>query len=48
MENSDTNFADTKYDEDEEELFMKEVVKGEYDLLFLDSYLSEMFSNRAI
>lgn len=30
---------------DEEELLMTEVICGEHELLFLDSYLSEVFRN---
>lgn len=33
---------------DEEELFLREVIRGEHELLFLDTFLRETLRNTAI
>lgn len=40
MEDFDTHETNELYDE-EEEMFLKEVIQDEHDLLMLDSYLRE-------
>lgn len=40
MEELDNRETNDPYDE-EEEMFLKEVIQDEHDLLFLDSYLRE-------
>jgi hypothetical protein len=44
MEDIDTHETSERYD-DEDEMFMQEVVQGEHELLFLDSYLKDVFTN---
>lgn len=41
MEELDTLETNEQYDE--EEIFLREVIRDEYELLFLDSYLKEAF-----
>lgn len=43
MDDFDTREGNEQYDEDD--LFLREVIKDEHELLFLDSYLKEAFGN---
>lgn len=36
----------TKADADEEEMLLNYVVQGDHELLYLDTYLRELFGNR--
>lgn len=40
------NSALTKADADEEEMLLNYVVQGDHELLYLDTYLRELFGNR--
>lgn len=43
MENLDTQAEDTEqYHNDEDELFLKHVVQGDHELMFLDTCLNEI------
>jgi hypothetical protein len=44
MEELDTYETNERRDE-EDEMFLHEVVQGEHELLFLDSYLRDVFGN---
>lgn len=44
MEDIDTHETNELYDE-EEEMFLRDVIQDEHELLFLDSYLRETLGN---
>lgn len=43
MKELDNDCASGNLNDDDEELFMEYVVCGEYELLYLDTYLTELF-----
>lgn len=45
MEDLDNSSAKENRNFDEEEMFLNEVIRGEHDLLFLDTYLKESFGS---
>ena len=41
------NDALAKADSEEEEMFLNQVIQGDHELLYLDTYLRELFGKRA-
>ena len=46
MEKIDNNDAWARADADEEEMFLSHVIQGDHELLYLDTYLRELFGNK--
>lgn len=42
----DTTVSPDSFTENEDELFAKHVIDGDHELLFLDTYLKELFSGK--
>jgi hypothetical protein len=45
MEDIDTHETNELHGEEEDDMFLQEVIQGEHELLFLDSYLKDVFGN---
>jgi hypothetical protein len=43
MEDIDTHEANELRGDEDEDMFLQEVIQGEHELLYLDSYLKEVF-----
>ena len=46
MEEIDNNEALAGANAEEEEMFLSHVIQGDHELLYLDTYLSELFGKR--
>lgn len=42
--NEDSKINAENHDHDEEELFLKEAIQGDHNLLYLDTYLRELLA----
>jgi hypothetical protein len=45
MEEIDTYQTSEPHGDEEDTMFLQEVIQGEHELLFLDSYLRDVFGN---
>jgi hypothetical protein len=45
MEDIDTHETNEQRGDEDDDMFLQEVIQGEHELLFLDSYLRDVFGN---